>query len=302
VTRMPAVCLTAVPGKKQRAIEIAQEVERRGFSGIYAASFGDAMGLCQALAHVTSTIEFGTAIQPIYLRVPSELATHAGTIHELSGGRFRLGLGVSHEPALARLGVQSGKPLSDMRSYVEGLRGAERQAGELPPIVLATLRDKMVDLAVEVADGAIWANGSLSHMAHSLGRIPAERRDAGFFVGNMIPTVVDDDVDAARAINRRTLSGYVMLPNYRNYWKAAGYVEEMEAIEGALERRDRDAIPGLMSDRWLDDCTISGPASHVRDRIDAWFDAGVTAPVIVPSSTKGGQFVAFEEIFAVYDS
>jgi alkanesulfonate monooxygenase SsuD/methylene tetrahydromethanopterin reductase-like flavin-dependent oxidoreductase (luciferase family) len=300
VTRMPAVCPTAVPGKKQRAVEVATEVERRGFPGIYAASFGDTMGLCQALAHVTSTIEFGSAIQPIYMRVPSELATHAGTIHELSGGRFRLGLGVSHARILARLGVQSGKPLSDMRAYVEGLRGAERQAGELPPIVLATLRDKMVDLAVEVADGAFWANGSLSHMAHSLSRIPAERRDVGFFVGNMIPTVIDDDVEAARAINRRTLSGYVVFPNYRNYWKAAGFVEEMEAIETALERRDREAIPGLMSDRWLDDCTISGPASHVRDRIDAWFDAGVTTPVIVPSSTSGGQFVAFEELFAAY--
>lgn len=301
MTRMPAVCLTAVPGKKQRAVDMAQEVERRGFGGIYAASFGDAMGLCQALAHTTSTIEFGTAIQPIYMRVPSELATHAGTIHELSGGRFRLGIGVSHEPALARMGLQSGKPLSDMRSYVEGLRASERQAGQLPPIVLATLRDRMVDLAVEAADGAVWANASLSHMAHSLSLVPAERRDAGFFVGNMVPTVIDDDADAARAVNRKTLSGYVMLPNYRNYWKAAGYVEEMEAIEGALERRDRDAIPGLMSDRWLDDCTISGPAAHVRDRIEEWFEAGVTTPVIVPSSTKGGQFVAFEELFAIYE-
>lgn len=300
MSNLPALCLTAVPGKKKRALEVAAEVERRGFPGIYAASFGDAMGLCQALAHTTTTLEFGTAIQPIYMRVPSELAVHAGTIHELSGGRFRLGIGVSHEPALARMGLKTGKPLSDIRSYVEGLRGAERQAGELPPIVLATLRDKMVDLAVEVADGAIWANGSLSHMAHSLSRIPAERRDAGFFVGNMIPTVIDDDIEAARAINRRTLSGYVTLPNYRNYWKAAGYVEEMEAIEAALERRDRDAIPGLMSDAWLDDCTISGPVSRVREWVEAWFDAGVTTPVLVPSSTKGGQFVAFEEVFAAF--
>ncbi|MDZ7678797.1 MAG: LLM class flavin-dependent oxidoreductase [Acidimicrobiales bacterium] len=300
MTRMPAVCLTAVPGKKQRAIEVAQEVEHRGFSGIYAASFGDAMGLCQALAQATSTIELATAIQPIYMRVPSELATHAGTIHELSGGRFRLGLGVSHEPALARMGIETGTPLADMRSYVEGLRAAERQAGELPPIVLATLRDKMLDLAVEIADGAMWANGSLSHMAHSLARIPTERRDAGFFVANLVPTVIDDDIDAARAVNRQTMWMYLRLPNYRNYWKAAGYVEEMEAIEAALEQRDRDAVFALMSDRWLDDCTISGPAAQVRERVEAWFDAGVTTPVLVPSSTTGGQFVAFEEVLAAY--
>lgn len=296
----PAVSLVAVPGKKQRTIEMVQEIERRGFSGIYCPSMGDAMGLSQAIAHVTSTIEFGTAIQPIYLRHPSDLATHAGTIQEVSGGRFRLGIGVSHGPANSRLGIDTGRPLSDMRGYVEGLRGAGRQAGELPPIVLATLRDKMLDLAVEVADGAIWANGSLSHMAHSLSRIPEGRRGDGFFVGDMVPTVIDEDIDAARAVNRKTLTGYVMLPNYRNYWKAAGYEEEMTAIEEALERRDRDAIPGLMSDAWLDDCTLSGPPARVREGVEAWLDAGVTTPILVMSSTKGGQFVAIEEMFEAF--
>lgn len=300
MTLKPAVSLVAVPGKKQRTIEMVREIERRGFSGIYCPSMGDAMGLSQAIAHVTSTIEFGTAIQPIYLRHPSDLATHAGTIQEVSGGRFRLGIGVSHAPANSRLGIDTGRPLSDMRGYVEGLRGAERQAGELPPIVLATLRDKMLDLAVEVADGAIWANGSLSHMGHSLSRIPEERRGDGFFVGDMIPTVIDEDIDAARAVNRKTLTGYVMLPNYRNYWKAAGYEEEMTAIEEALDRRDRDAIPGLMSDAWLDDCTLSGPPARVREGVEAWLDAGVTTPILVMSSTKGGQFVAIEEMFEAF--
>ena len=48
----------------------------------------------------------------------------------------------------------------------------------------------------------------------------------------MIPTCISDDVEAAKAVNRRTLTRYTMLPNYRNYWKEAGYVEEMD--------RDRD--------------------------------------------------------------
>jgi len=301
VTRMPAVSLAAVPGRKARTLELVAEIERRGFAGIYCPSFGDAMGLCQAIAHTTSTIAFGTGIQPIYLRHPVDLATHAGTIQEISGGRFRLGIGVSHGPSNARLGIDTGKPLSDVRNYVEGIRGAERQAGEVPPIVLATLRDKMVDLSVEVGDGAIWANGSLSYMAHSLARIPDEKKAAGFFIGDMVPTVIDDDIEAARAVNRKTLSGYVMLPNYRNYWKAAGYEEEMAAIEEALDRRDRDAIPGLMTDRWLDDCTLSGPVARVREGVEAWFDAGVTTPILVASSTKGGQFVAFEELFAAFE-
>ena len=300
MTRMPAVSLVAVPGKKQRSLEMAKEIESRGFSGIYCPSMGDAMGLAQGIAHVTSTLEIGTAIQPIYLRHSSDLATHAGTIQEISGGRFRLGIGVSHGPVNRRLGIDTGRPLSDVRSYVVGLRAGERQAGELPPIVLASLRDKMVELAVEVGDGSIWANASLSRMAHSLSLVPAERRDAGFFVGNMIPTVIDDDVEAARAINRKTLTGYVSLPNYRNYWKSAGYEEEMAAIEEALERKDRDTLPGLMSDRWLDDCTLSGPVGRVRDGVEAWFEAGVSTPILVMSSTKGGQFAAIEELFAAY--
>jgi len=121
-----------------------------------------------------------------------------------------------------------------------------------------------------------------------------------FYIGNMIPTVVDDDRDAARAVNRKTLTGYVALPNYRNYWKAAGYVEEMEGIEKALETGDRDAVTRFMTDAWLDDCTISGSATQVRDEIEAWFDAGVSTPIVVPSSTGGGQLKALEEIFAVY--
>ncbi len=300
MSQLPALSLVAVPGRRQRTVELAAEIERRGFPGIHCPSLGDAMGLCQAIAHVTDTVEIATAIQPIYFRQPVDLAAHAGTIQELSGGRFRLGLGVSHAPVVDRLDIDTGKPLSDMRDYVDQVKGAGRAAGELPPITLATLRDKMVELSVDIADGAVWANGSRRHMAHSLSLIPEEMRSDGFFVGDMIPTVVDDDLDAARAVNRRTLTGYVALPNYRNYWKSAGYEEEMTAIEDALGRGDSDAVAGLMTDEWLDDCTLSGPARRVREGVEAWFDAGVTTPIVVPSSTRGGQFQAFEDVFAVW--
>ena len=130
-----------------------------------------------------------------------------------------------------------------MRDYVARIRATERPAGPLPPIWLATLRDKMLDLALEVADGAIWANGSFSHTPTQLARIPADRRET-FALANMLPTVIDEDKDAARAIHRRTLTGYVTLPNYRNYWKQAGYEAEMKAIEDALDAGDRDALPG----------------------------------------------------------
>lgn len=298
--QLPAVSLAAVPGKRQRILDLAVEVERRGFSGIYCPSFGDSVGLCLSLAHVTETIQLGTSIQPIYLRHPVDLARASSFIHEVSGSRFRLGIGVSHGPVVDRLGVETGAPLSDIRAYVAAMRDAVRQSGELPPVVLATLRDKMLALSVEIADGAVWANASLSHMAAQLAHVPAERRSAGFSIGNMIPTVIDDDRAAARALHRRTLAGYVALPNYRNYWKAAGYEEEMTAIEAALAAADREALPGLMTDRWLDDATLSGSAAQVRDGVAAWFDAGVTTPILVMSSTTGGQAKAFEELFAAY--
>lgn len=124
--------------------------------------------------------------------------------------------------------------MSDIRSYVETMSKAAEPIGGLPPLTLATLRDKMVALSVEIADGAVWANASRSRMAHSLALIPSDRIDDGFYVGNMIPTVIDDDRQAGAARNRATLKGYVSLPNYRHYWKEAGYEEEMNAVEAAL--------------------------------------------------------------------
>src|SRR5436305_2012702 len=296
---LPAVSLVSLPGRRARILELAAEIERRGFSGIYGPSMGDAISLCLSLAHVTNTLRFGTAIEPIYLRRPDDLAATAGYIHEVSGGRFDLGLGVSHGPAHQRLGVQVGKPLSDMRNYVGALRGTER-VGDLPPIVLATLRDKMLALAVEIGDGAVWANAARSHMKTQIDQIPADRRDS-FYIGNMIPTVIDDDREAAAAVHRKTLTGYVSLPNYRNYWKAAGYEDEMDAIEQALAAKEYDKLPGLMSDRWLSDVTLYGTASQVREGVEAWFDAGVTTPILVSSSTSRGQLKALEELFSAFE-
>ena len=119
-------------------------------------------------------------------------------------------------------------------------------------------------------------------------------------MANMIPTVITDDLAAARAIHRRTMMNYVVLANYRNYWKAAGYVEEMETIEAALSRRERDRLPELMSDAWLDDCTLSGPPDAIRAGLAAYAAIGVT-PVAVMSSTSGGQAKAVAELFAAYD-
>ncbi len=305
--RMPALSLVSVPGKRSVITEAVVEMEQRGFSGVFCPSLGDAMSLCLTIAHVTETIEFGTAIQPIYLQHPAALAGTAGYIDEVSGGRFKLGIGVTHGPVHKRLGIDVGKPLSDTREYVGAMRKASERSGGMPPIVLAALRDKMVGLATEVGEGAVWANAARSHMGHSLSVIAKGIDDGAdqaaadaFFVGNMIPTVIDDDREAAAARNRSTMVGYVSLPNYRNYWREAGYDDEMDAVEAALPSRDKDTIMAAMSDRWLADCTLYGSVGEVREGVEAWFDAGVNRPILVPSSTSGGQLKAIEEVFAAY--
>lgn len=298
--QLPAISLVAVPGRRRQTLEIARDIERRGFSGIYMPSRWGNMAQCTGLALATERICFGTAIAPIYLQTPEEFAAGAAYIHEVSGGRFRFGIGVAHGPTHQRLGVSVGKPLADTRAFVEKLKSYDGIGG-LPPIVLAALRKRMVALAAEIAQGVLFANASLSHMPQSLAVVPpAKRNDPDFMVGNMLPVCIADDESAALALHRRRLVRYALLPNYRNYWKEAGYGEEMTAIEKAIAENRRDDIPNYLTDRWIADNSLFGPASKVRDRLAAWYDAGVNTPVLVPNSVNGNQLTALEEIFSAF--
>ena len=301
MAQLPAMSLAAVPGRRQKIIEIAQEVERRGFPGIYGPSLGDSLSLCTAIAMVTSEIKLGTSITPIYTRNVTDFASTVAFIHEISNGRFNFGIGVSHEPAMSRLGIKQGKPLADMRQFVEDLRAAPR-VGDLPPIVLATLRNKMIALAEEIAEGMVFANGARSHMTNSLSVLTDQARtNEEFFIGNMIPTCVNDDKAAAMAVNRKTLTSYAFLPNYRNYWKEAGYEEEMNGVEEAIAANELERVPECLSDRWLADTTLFGSPAEVREGIEAWFDCGINTPIIVPSAVSGGQLQAIQEFFDLWD-
>ncbi len=297
----PAVSLAAMPGRRRVTLEVAARFEQAGFGGIYCPSLGDAMGLCEALALATREIPFGTSIANIYARHPHDYAQSAALIHELSGGRFRFGIGVSHGPTHRRLGVTPGKPLDDVRRFVAEWREGGRAWGELPPLTLATLRRRMVELAGEIAQGAVWANAARSHMAASLAHLPAAARSGpGFFIGNMVPTCIDADRAAAAAVNRKTLVGYVKLPNYQNYWIEAGFEAEMTAIRAAIAAGQDDRLPSLMSDRWLSEVTLFGSPAEVREGIEAWQATGITTLIVVPSSTRGGQMVALQELLALY--
>src|SRR4030088_663822 len=205
------------------------------------------MSMCEALSWNTDAIPVGTAIAPIYQRTIVDFAQSAAMMHEVSGGRFRLGIGIAHGPSHVRMGVTPGKPLADTRAFIAKFR-AEESFGPLPPIIVAALRKRMVALAGELAEGVGVANAPPSHLAASRAALPAGKRAApAFFIGNMIPTCINDDLEAAKAVNRRTLTNYAFLPNYRNYWKEAGYVEEMDAIEKAIAEGRRDDVAKYLS-------------------------------------------------------
>jgi alkanesulfonate monooxygenase SsuD/methylene tetrahydromethanopterin reductase-like flavin-dependent oxidoreductase (luciferase family) len=138
-------------------------------------------------------------------------------------------------------------------------------------------------------------------MGRSLAVVPAaQRNDPDFLIGNMLPICISDDANAAIALLRRRLVHYARLPNYRAYWKEAGYVEEMAAVEQTIASNRAAEIPKYLTDRLLSDNTLYGPAAKVREGVEAWRAAGVNTPILVPNSLNGNQITALEELFAAF--
>ena len=102
---------------------------------------------------------------------------------------------------------------------------------------------------------------------------------------------------------RYGLKAETPLPNYRNYWRASGYDSQVDEFERVLASASREqlaeALTAVMSNEWLDDCTMSGPAEVVRERIAAWWATGVM-PVAVMSAVDGGQAKGVANLFAAY--
>jgi alkanesulfonate monooxygenase SsuD/methylene tetrahydromethanopterin reductase-like flavin-dependent oxidoreductase (luciferase family) len=70
----------------------------------------------------------------------------------------------------------------------------------------------------------------------------------------------------------------------------------MQAIREAIANKEDAKIPGLMSERWLRQVTLYGSAAEVREGIEAWYETGINTLIVVPSSMRGGQMVAFQEL------
>ena len=233
-----------------------------------------------------------TAIRP---RSPSP----PGTSHEVSGGRFRLGLGVSHAPSMHRLGIDTGKPLHDMSEYVAAIRGAD--ARRRCSCRRSTWRRCATRCSTWRCRSPTARSGRTPRADTCRRRLPASN---GRRPRHVLPGQHGADGHRrgpGRGPGRstaRTLAGYLALPNYRNYWKQAGYEEEMTAIEyGARRRRPRSTsrphdrrVARRLHDQWL-------RRHDVREPLDDWMSLGVL-PIAVMSSTTGGQAVAIGELFA----
>lgn len=297
---MPALNLAAMPGERLATLDLAREIERRGFAGISVASPFGTIGQCAGLAFATQRIPFASAIAPIYAQTVDEFAQSAAYLHEVSAGRFEFGIGIAHGPAYVRMGVTPGKPLGDIRAFVTKFRACT-DYGPLPPVILATLRKRMVALAGEIGDGLVFSSGCLSHMAESLGVVPeARRNDPAFLIGNRIRVCLDPDPAVAKAVLRKALAPYALMPNYRNYWIEAGYGDDMQAVVAAVAGNRQGEVADCLSDRLVADTTLSGSAAQVREGVERWRAVGIKTPVLVPLSADGRQTTALREVFDAF--
>jgi F420-dependent oxidoreductase-like protein len=298
------------------AIALGVEADRLGYDSAFAAEAysTDAVVPLAWLAARTERIKVGTGIMQLPGRSPANAAMTAMTLDLLSGGRFILGLGTSGPQVVEGWhGQPWGKPLTSLREYVEIVRTALRRDvvehhGEryrIPydgpdasglgkplklmvrplraeiPIWLAVLRPKAVRLAVEIADGWLPIFLDPERFRAIYATQLADVRD-GFEIAPIVNVGIGDDVQALRDAMKPNLALYVggMGAKGKNFYNElfARYGFEQEAAEIQelyLGGKQREAI-AKVPDEAVDRVCLVGPRERVRDRLDAYREAGVT--------------------------
>ena len=299
-------------------LELAKEADRLGYAVAWAAeAYGsDAATILTWVAAHTERIDVGSAIFQIPGRTPAMTAMTAATLDTLSGGRFRLGLGVSG-PQVSEgwHGVRFDKPLGRTREYVDIVRMALRRDrvqvdGEhytlpLPdgpgkplkltvhpvrdyiPIYLAAVGPKNVELAGEIADGWLAVFFAPDFASETLGSISAGREKAGktldgFDVVPTVPLVVGDDVQAAADPVRGYAALYVggMGSREKNFYNALarrmGYEQEAQAVQDLYLERKHAEAMAAVPFEFIDRTSLIGPVDRVAERMQAFAECGVT--------------------------
>ena len=252
----------------QGQVEAVVEAERDGFDGIWFGQiFGpDVLTVIAMAGQKTSRIELGTSVVPTYPRHPVVMAQQALTAQAATGGRFNLGIGLSHQPVIeAMWGMSYEKPAVHMREYLSVLRPLLKEGrvsfnGEFfrvsatvqvvtpepPPVLIAALAPVMLRLAGELADGTVtWMVGRKTLETHIVPRINSAAKAAGRAEPRVVvalPIAVTDDVGEARERAARSFQIYGTLPNYQrmlNIEGAAGPAEvaivgDEKEVEGQL--------------------------------------------------------------------
>jgi F420-dependent oxidoreductase-like protein len=204
----------------------------------------DVITLLAVAGRDTERIEVGSAVVPAYPRHPSALAVQALAAHEALGGRFTLGVGLSHRKVVERLGLAYREPVAYMTDYLAILRpllrdgevdhegprlrcrlrlDVARPTGTAPPLLLAALGPRMLRLAGEAADGAMtWMAGPRTLEGHVVPRLTAAAREAGRPAPRVlasVPTLLTGAspaaVDAGRDRADAELGTYGRLPAYQ---------------------------------------------------------------------------------------
>ncbi len=305
-------------GNDHENLALAQEADRLGYSSAWAAeAYGsDAATVLAWVAAQTERIDVGSAVFQIPARTPAMTAMTAATLDTLSGGRFRLGLGVSG-PQVSEgwHGVRFDKPLARTREYVEVVRMAlaretvrhEGSFWTLPlpdgpgkalrltvhpvrpeiPLYLAAIGPKNLALAGEIADGWLAIFFAPENSGELLGQVGAGRARAGkdlsdFDVVPTVPVVVGDDLETCAAPLRHYAALYVggMGSREQNFYNrlavSMGYEKAAAEVQDLYLARNHRDAAAAVPFEFIDRTSLIGPRERIRDRLAAFAEAGVT--------------------------
>ena len=256
-----------------RVKELAVELEEMGWPCLWRPETAgrDALVSCAQLLDATTRLKVATGIAQMHARHPVTTRNAQRTLHESSGGRFLLGLGVSHGPFIE--GVRKldySTPYSDMVDYLAAMAEAPFMAvaaPDEPPTVLAALGPKMLRLAASAAQGAHPYFTPVEHTAFARETIGP---DALLAPEQMV--VLETDRTVATEIARKHMSRYLTLPNYTNNLRRFGF--EDDDIDGP-------------SERLIDAIVVRGTTDDVVARVREHHDAGanhVCIQVLTPGT------------------
>lgn len=254
--------------------DFARRVEALGYAAFWFPEILGRNSFVQAgwLLAATERLVVASGIANLYLREPFAARTAQHTLAEQSGGRYLLGLGLSHAPMVEGLLSRDYRsPLATARDYLERMERAQYGGPpppEAPPAVLAALGPKLLELAAQKTRGAHTYLVPPEHTAQARGVL-----GAGPWLCVEQKVLLETDASKARAAGRRACAFYLGLQNYQKSMKRLGY-------------GDADLADGG-SDRLVDALVAWGDEKAVAARVREHLDAGATHVCIQPLFPDG---------------